>query len=199
MYAANLEIRECVTWSLKRGQKQWKIINRQAQKVVAVAYMRWSFTWAFNCKVLTGKMFVFSIGGRLWAVVAFERWSHMEVRLFTLWIPAGSTRPRRLRGWPFFPGQRFPYKESAWMDNCSYSFFTLLHDYCPLDIDECNNGEALCSQGCQNTPGSYHCTCQSGFQLGANNATCEGTLVVCFRDVTCHTPAFCRGVCTVTR
>ena len=85
------------------------------------------------------------------------------------------------------------------MDNCSYSFFTLLHDYCPLDIDECNNGEALCSQGCQNTPGSYHCTCQSGFQLGANNATCEGTLVVCFRDVTCHTPAFCRGVCTVTR
>ena len=33
--------------------KQWKIINRQAQKVVAVAYMRQSFTRGSNCKALT--------------------------------------------------------------------------------------------------------------------------------------------------
>ena len=61
--------------------KQWKIINRQAQKVVAVAYRRWSFTRGSNCKALTGKVLVFWIGGRLWEVVAYERWSHMEVRL----------------------------------------------------------------------------------------------------------------------
>ena len=43
-----------------------KIINRQAQKVFAVAYMR------SNCKALTGKILVFWIAGRLWVVVACE-------------------------------------------------------------------------------------------------------------------------------
>ena len=61
--------------------KQWKIINRQTQKVVAVAYRRWSFTRGSNCKALTGKVLVFWIGGHLWEVVAYERWSHMEVLL----------------------------------------------------------------------------------------------------------------------
>ena len=44
--------------------RQWKIINRQAQKVVALAYRRWSFTRGSNCKV-------FWIGGRLWEVVIY--------------------------------------------------------------------------------------------------------------------------------
>ena len=44
------------------------------------------------------------------------------------------------------------------------------------DIDECRQGgEALCSQGCENTPGSFYCTCAKGFKLGSNNLTCEGT------------------------
>ena len=59
-----------------------KSLNFQAQKVVAVAYMRWSFTRGSNCKALTGKIAVFRIGGRLWEVVAYEKWSHMEVRLY---------------------------------------------------------------------------------------------------------------------
>ena len=42
------------------------ILNRQAQKVVAVAYRRWSFTRGSNCKALTGKVLVFWIGGRTW-------------------------------------------------------------------------------------------------------------------------------------
>ena len=140
--------------------------NLEAPKVVAVAYRRSSFTWAFNCKALTGKMFVFSIGGRLWGVVAFERWFNFYVvvkfflglnfiflclkliiihyhtqkqrkvkfkprknlnhNIYILERPAGSTRSRRLRGWLFFPGQLFSYKASAWMGNCSYSFFTFL-------------------------------------------------------------------------
>ena len=40
--------------------------------MVAVAYMRWSFTRGSNCKALTGKIAVFRIGGRLWEVVAYE-------------------------------------------------------------------------------------------------------------------------------
>ena len=50
--------------------------------MVAVAYRRWSFTIGSNCKALTGKILVFRIGGRLWEVVAYEKWSHMEVRLY---------------------------------------------------------------------------------------------------------------------
>ena len=54
--------------------KQWKIINRQAQKVVAaVAYMRQSFARGSNCKALTVKILVFWIGGRLWEAVTYER------------------------------------------------------------------------------------------------------------------------------
>ena len=67
MHTAKIEIRECVKWSLTM-----KIINLQAQKVVAVAYRRWSFTRGSNCKALTGKVLVFWIGGRLWEVVAHE-------------------------------------------------------------------------------------------------------------------------------
>ena len=63
-----IEIRECVKWSLTRGQKQWKIINSQAQKMVAVAHRRWSFTKGSNCKALTGKILVFQISGHLWKV-----------------------------------------------------------------------------------------------------------------------------------
>ena len=50
--------------------------------MVAVAYRRWSFTRGSNCKALTGKILVFWIGGNLLEVVAYKRWSHMEVRLY---------------------------------------------------------------------------------------------------------------------
>ena len=39
-----------------------KSLTRRAQKVVAVAYRRWSFTRDSNCKALTGKILVFWIG-----------------------------------------------------------------------------------------------------------------------------------------
>ena len=49
--------------------------------MVIVAYRRWLFyfTRGSNCKALTGKILVFWIGSRLLEVVAYERWSHMEV------------------------------------------------------------------------------------------------------------------------
>ena len=52
------------------------------EQVVAVAYERWSFKRSSNYRALTGKNLVFWIGGRLWEVVPYERWSHMEVRLY---------------------------------------------------------------------------------------------------------------------
>ena len=61
-----------------------KSLNFLAQKVVAVGFKRWSFTRGSNCKALTVKVLVheFWIGGLFWEVVAYERWSHMEIRLY---------------------------------------------------------------------------------------------------------------------
>ena len=50
--------------------------------MVAVAYRRCLFTRSSNCKAFTGKVLVFWIGGSLREVVAYERWSHMEVGLY---------------------------------------------------------------------------------------------------------------------
>ena len=50
--------------------------------MVAVAYRRWSSTRGSNYKALTGEILVFWIGGRLWELVAYEWWSHMEVRRY---------------------------------------------------------------------------------------------------------------------
>ena len=52
--------------------------------MVAVAYGRWSLTRGSNCKAVTGNVLVheFWIVGLLWEVFAYEKWSHMEVRLY---------------------------------------------------------------------------------------------------------------------
>ena len=55
---------------LQELKNNGKSLNFQAQKVVAVAYGRWSFTRGSNCKALTRKVLVFWTGGLLWEVVA---------------------------------------------------------------------------------------------------------------------------------
>ena len=56
---------------LQELKNNGKSLNFQAQKVIAVAYKRWSFTRGSNCKALTGKVLVheFWIDGLLWEVV----------------------------------------------------------------------------------------------------------------------------------
>ena len=53
-----------------KSLKTIELINHQAQKVVAVAYRRWSFTRGSHCKALTGKVLVFWISGHLQEEVA---------------------------------------------------------------------------------------------------------------------------------
>ena len=45
------------------------------------------------------------------------------------------------------------------------------------DRDECK--EHLCSQGCNNTVGSYRCFCVAGYRLGADRLSCEGMVCMC--------------------
>ena len=42
------------------------------------------------------------------------------------------------------------------------------------DVDECSSDNGGCSQECNNTIGSYYCTCLDGFTLQADSHTCEG-------------------------
>ncbi|XP_021094475.1 vitamin K-dependent protein S [Heterocephalus glaber] len=47
---------------------------------------------------------------------------------------------------------------------------------CEFDINECKdplNVNGGCSQICGNTPGSYHCSCRSGFDLVSNKKDCR--------------------------
>lgn len=42
-----------------------------------------------------------------------------------------------------------------------------------LDINECVENPRICLNGrCENTPGSYHCICQSGFTPSRDNTFC---------------------------
>jgi len=54
-----------------------------------------------------------------------------------------------------------------------------------LDINECLDNNAGCNQICENTNGSYYCSCNSGFEMSSDNHTCIGTYVIymCLHNV----------------
>ena len=47
-------------------------------------------------------------------------------------------------------------------------------NYLILDIDECRTGEHNCQQLCNNLPGTYNCSCNTGFTLNYDSRTCRG-------------------------
>lgn len=49
-----------------------------------------------------------------------------------------------------------------------------------LDINECSEGTSSCSQICQDTDGSYSCSCYVGYLLDPDGTTCiiEGTFIM---------------------
>ena len=51
--------------------------------MVPVPYRKWSFMRGSKCRALTGKSLLFWISGCLWEEFAYEKWSHMEVKLYT--------------------------------------------------------------------------------------------------------------------
>ena len=68
-------------WSLTRGEKQWKTIRPSDQKVVDVAYRRWSFTRVLTIELSRGENFG-----------VLNRWSLMG---------GGHLRRERCRTWRF--------------------------------------------------------------------------------------------------
>ena len=61
-------------------------------KVIAVSSEKWSLRRGSDCSDFTDKMFVFWISSRLQGVVANERCSHTEVRLYQYFLIPQSTR-----------------------------------------------------------------------------------------------------------
>ena len=43
-----------------------------------------------------------------------------------------------------------------------------------LDVDECVRSKGGCQETCVNIPGSYHCTCPTGFILASDLKHCDG-------------------------
>jgi len=46
-----------------------------------------------------------------------------------------------------------------------------------IDIDECSEDIDGCSDMCNNTLGSFDCSCIAGFMLKEDRRTCEGLLI----------------------
>ena len=49
----------------------------------------------------------------------------------------------------------------------------------PIDIDECATRQGICDQLCNNTDGSYICTCKRGYELSDDGIHCQGIRVTC--------------------
>ena len=43
-----------------------------------------------------------------------------------------------------------------------------------IDIPECDDNNGNCKHNCVEIPGSYHCTCYTGYQLHSDKHSCIG-------------------------
>ena len=60
------------------------------------------------------------------------------------------------------------YATEFLLKHCS-NFLKLL-----TDVDECETSNGGCAQSCNNTEGSFMCSCMTGYTLAADGFSCEG-------------------------
>ena len=53
-----------------------------------------------------------------------------------------------------------------------------MHDSTETDIDECAEDIHDCEQTCNDTRGSYICSCNVGFRLADDGHACNGTYIL---------------------
>ena len=47
-----------------------------------------------------------------------------------------------------------------------------------LDVDECQTSNGECAEFCNNTDGSFECSCRTGYMLAADDANCNGMTII---------------------
>lgn len=47
-----------------------------------------------------------------------------------------------------------------------------------VDVNECRYYHGVCAHKCENTEGSYRCSCTSGFQLSYDGTNCDGNVAL---------------------
>ena len=52
--------------------------------------------------------------------------------------------------------------------------YEVYHKYYISDINECDLDTDNCEHECENTEGSYTCTCPAGYMLHTDGASCTG-------------------------
>ena len=81
-----------------------------------------------------------------------------------------------------YPGYQLYKDNETCIGNHSISLFnkySCLHFLIILlDIDECAHNISGCNQKCNNTIGSYFCSCYLGYQLDKDNETCIGNRLI---------------------
>ena len=67
----------------------------------------------------------------------------------------------------------FPVMEKLAMVclKCINEFFLILLIF-SIDVDECSEGSHNCDQFCNNTDGSFTCSCEPGFKLSTDHKSC---------------------------
>ena len=58
----------------------------------------------------------------------------------------------------------------------NFLFLSFFFFHVPIDVDECTQSPSPCSQNCQDTDGSYTCSCRPGFTLDADGVRCSGKM-----------------------
>lgn len=53
-------------------------------------------------------------------------------------------------------------------------FFSFLTDVNECEVFRLDQGGKLCVHECVNVPGSYHCSCPTGYKLLPDGRSCEG-------------------------
>ena len=56
-------------------------------------------------------------------------------------------------------------------------YFSCSHTKSILDINECATNNGGCDHHCEDIPGSFRCSCRSGYVLAPDGATCAGALL----------------------
>lgn len=175
----------CYLWSRLSPQRRWQTMHWYAcrkaftmqRRCVSLLKCRLSVQISTNAKI--PRMFVsVTAASTCWVLIA------VSVRLATSSTASvGYARVSKvfLRYTEINPIGSLCMSQShgctclcKWMERCSKPWSLGISD-----INECRHYPGrLCAHKCENTPGSYKCSCTTGFKLASDGRNCDGNVML---------------------